>query len=550
MIRNITEVEDNAVLHAEVGIVGAGLAGIDMARYLGQRGVRVVLLESGRLEFDPEIQELARVGFAGKPLRTHETDAHLCPYLPPMLRGHSRVRQFGGTTNLWTGKWRIFNSWDFNKRPWIPNSGWPIKLDELLPFYEEAALDYGLGDFKAESESEFVRETHGLLASAGLEPHLFYLEKTPTRSGVRFFRELKKATSIDVVLGANATEIVLGDNLGHVRTIVFQSLDRRRFTLSADHFVLATGGLEVPRLLLASNHQIPTGIGNARDLVGRYYMDHPKHMKGKLRPGRALKRVVDAVRGQSRPRFGMSYALSGDVQRTLSLLNHAIFLSPVYRYWLDHPTERVEAIKTALGAASVRRLLPPAIAFAASPRALSKALQQWIYEGHGGPVAHFAVKLAVEQAPNRDSRVYLGSRRDSLGMPQLIVDWRFTPLDHEAFDVLVPTLQKAFVQAGLGRLDFGSKPLRLNEMMDASHHMGATRMGADCSEGVVDSNCRVFGVDNLFIASSSVFPIGHSYSPTYTILAVARRIGAHVLGLCSGAERGSTSGVARASASH
>lgn len=479
MIRNITELENSAALHAEVGVVGAGLAGIDVAHYLGRRGVRVVLLESGRLEFDPAIQELARVSFAGKPLRTHETHSHISRYLPPMYRGHSRIRQFGGTTNVWTGKWRIFDPLDFHKRPWIPHSDWPITLDDLLPFYEETARDYRLGDFNAESESEFVRETRKLLAPAGLEPQLFYWEKTPTRSGTRFFQELKKAATVDVVLGANATEIVLDADLEHVRSIVFQSLERRRFTLHAKHFVLAVGGLEVPRLLLASNRQIPAGVGNARDLVGRFYMDHPKDMQGKLRPGRAIKLVIDGLQTEPRPRFGISFSLSQDIQRARSLPNHAVFLRP------DRPS-RI------------------------------------------GLVTHFDLKLAVEQVPNPNSRMYLGSRRDSLEMPQLVVDWRFSPLDHEMFTVLVPILRKAFAEVGLGRLDFGSKALRLDEMMDASHHMGATRMAADQSNGVVDSNCKVFGVDNLFIASSSVFPTAHSYSPTYTILAVARRVGAHL----------------------
>lgn len=492
MLRNSTALEDGATLHADVGVVGAGLAGIDIARHLGQRGVRVVLLESGGLEFDPATQELARLSFAGKPLRTHETHSHLSTFLPPMYRGLCRLRQFGGTTNLWTGKWRIFDPSDFLERPWIAHSGWPIGIDALLPFYEQTARDYGLGDIGAESDSAFVRATRELLAPAGLEPHVFYWEKTPTRSGTRFFHELKEAATVDTVLGANATEIVLDDNLEHVRSVAFQSIDRRRFTLHARHFVLATGGLEVPRLLLASNRQIGAGIGNARDLVGRFYMDHPKDMQGKLHPGRAFERVHEGVRTRPRPRFGFSFALDAHVQRARSLLNHAVYVR--------------------------------------NPEHSSLT----------GRVTHYPVKLGVEQAPNRDSRVLLDTECDSLGMPKLIVDWRFTAVDHEAFGRLVPDLTSAFAQAGLGRLDFGPQPPRLDDMMDASHHMGTTRMAAHPSQGVVDGSCRVFGVDNLFVASSSVFPTGHAYSPTYTILAVARRVACHLADLLSRAEAAAT----------
>lgn len=485
MIRHITDLAENAALEADVAIVGAGLAGIDVARHLGQRGLRVALLESGRLEFDPAIQDLARVSCAGKPLRTHETHSHLSTYLPPMYRGYCRLRQFGGTTNIWTGKWRIFDPSDFTRRPWIPHSGWPIDLSHLLPFYRETARDYGFGDFDAESERPLVRDARALLAPAGLEPHLFYWERTPTRSGIRFFEDLKDAATIDVVLGANATEILLDDRLDRVRSIVFRSLDGRRLAVRATHFVLAAGGLEIPRLLLASNRQVPAGVGNGRDLVGRFYMDHPKDMQGRLWPGPAFPRVIEGVWTRPRPRFGISFALSEDARRSQAMLNHAVYVRNPVRSRL---TRRI---------------------------------------------SHFPVKLGVEQAPNLNSRVYLGPERDALGMPKLVVDWRFTRLDHEALANLVPRLARAFADAGLGRLDFGPKPLALDDMMDASHHMGTTRMGADESTGVVDATCQVFGVDNLFIASSSIFPTAHAYSPTYTILAVARRVAHHLLRLCA-----------------
>lgn len=479
MIRNVTELADGAVLDADIGIVGAGLAGIDLARQLGRSGIRTVLLESGRLEFDPEIQELARVILAGKRLRTNETDGDISRYLPPMYRGYCRIRQFGGTTNVWTGKWRIFDPWDFEDRPWIPHAGWPITLDDLLPFYEHAARDYGFGDFAAEAGGRFFLGAQQLLLPHGLAPHLFYWERSATRSGTRFFQELRHSSQVDVVLGASASDIVLHDSLRAVREIELRSLDGRRFRLRAAQFALATGGLEAPRLLLAASRQIPAGIGNAHDLVGRFYMDHPKHMQGQLRPGPATRRLLEGLKTEPRPRFGISLAHTGAVQRARGMPNHAIYLRPVYRTRL-------------------------------------------------GPLAHFAVKLGIEQMPNPDSRVHLSPERDALGMPRLVVDWRFTPQDHAALASVQQSLAEAFAASGVGRLQLGPRPLTIDDMMDASHHMGTTRMAADPSRGVVDRDCRVFGVDNLYIASSSVFPTGHAYSPTYTILALARRLAAHL----------------------
>jgi hypothetical protein len=300
LIRDARQLPDGAVVEAEVAVVGAGLAGIDIARSLVQRGMRVALLESGRLEFDPAIQELTQVSFAGKPLRTHETHGDISRYLPPMYRGYCRIRQFGGTTNVWTGKWRIFDPWDFEPCPWIPYSGWPITLDDLLPFYRETADDYGFGDFEAAASGDLFRCASGLLAPHDLQPHLFYWERAPTRSGTRFFQELKQARCIDVVLGASATELVLHDDLRTVQAVRIKTLDQKCFTLRADRFVLSTGGLEVPRLLLTSNRQIAEGIGNAHGLVGRFYMDHPKHMAGSFKPGRAMKHLIAGVETQPR----------------------------------------------------------------------------------------------------------------------------------------------------------------------------------------------------------------------------------------------------------
>ena len=480
MIRQVTELEDGAVLRSDVVIVGAGLAGIELARYLAGGGLRVVLLEGGRLEFDPAIQDLYRVSFAGKPLRTPETHPNTPPYLPQMYRGHVRIRQFGGTGRVWTGKWRIFDHWDFEPRPGIAHSGWPISLEDLLPFYEEIAGDYGFGDFDAEARGRMFQDASKLLAPHGVIPHLFYWEKSTTRSGIRFFRELKQAAGIDTVLGANATEIVLDNSRRRVRAVRFMSLGGRSFTVEAARFALAMGGLEVPRLLLASNNQIPTGVGNAHGLVGRFFMDHPKVKSRKLIPGKAMRHLSDAVQRTRRPAFVLSFSLSAELQRDLSLPNHAVTLHPVY-------------------------------------------------QGRSRRPSHFITHLGLEQVPNPESRVYLGSDLDALKMPRLIVDWRFTPLDHEALKIIQQGLAAAFQAAGLGRLEFGERPLTLDEMFDGAHHMGTTRMAADPSHGVVDRNCRVFGTENLYVASSAVFATGHAYSPTYTILALARRLARHLL---------------------
>ena len=463
-----------------MGIIGAGIAGIDLARFLARNGLRVVLLESGRMEFDSAIQALVRVSNAGKPLRTPETHSDITPYVPSMYRGYPRIRQFGGTTRLWTGKWRIPDPWELEARAWIPESGWPISLEELQPLYEEVARDYGLGDFKTESEGPAFQRVRRLLAPHRLIPHLFYWEATPTSAGTRFFQEVKRADRIDAILGATATEILLDDSLRQARAIRCRALDGRECMLEAACFVLAAGGLEVPRLLLASNRQVPQGVGNAHDLVGRYFMDHAKAKVNRLTPGPAMLDLLETVKSGPRPRFAVHISLSRDVQRDCSLPSHAVYMKP-------------------------------------------------IFAGRSQKLDYLSAKLCFEQTPCRESRVYLEQERDALGMPRLAVDWRFNAADQGMLDVIQTQLTSAFTAAGLGSLDFDRNPLSIDQMLDGSHHMGTTRMAANPREGVVDADCRVFGTKNLFVASSSVFATAFAYSPTYTIVVLARRLGHRLL---------------------
>jgi choline dehydrogenase-like flavoprotein len=531
MIRDVGDLQDGARIDAEIGIVGAGFAGIELARTLARQGVRVVLLESGRVDFDPATQELARITSVGKSLRTPDPDGPFTPYLDPIFRGEFRIRQFGGTSNIWTGKWRTFDALDFSHRPWIPFSGWPITRDELEPYYRQISQDYGLGDFDAFGQDNSVTQSRRELDRAGLELSFHYWEKKAVRPAVNFREELQQAANIDVVLGANATEIVLAGDLQTVESMTFRSLDGRRFELHAGQFVLCVGGLEGARLLLASNRQVPAGVGNAKGLVGRFHMDHPKSKKARLWPGPKIGLIAPWTLTRPRPRFHVSLSLADSVQQQRQILDHAIYFRPIYTYKVDYPQDLADRVREALRSARPGKIISAAFALLCSPGSIWKMFQRWRYADNGGPVAYYQASMYVEQAPNPDSTLSLSSERDALGMPKLVVDWRLTQFDRESLQNTIDGLVDALRGAGLGELDFGPEPLTLDDMVDAAHHISATRMAATSETGVVDSNCRVFGTQNLYVASSSVFPTGHSAAPTMTILAVARRLGAHLLAL-------------------
>jgi len=497
MITDILDIDTHTPLQGQIVVLGSGIAGAEVAMHLARHGRQVILLESGRENFDPSIQALNDVVFLGKRHRELNPNSYYHQYLPPELRGVSRVRQFGGTSNVWTGKWKYLQPSDFEVRPWVAHSGWPIGFDELLEHYRATARDYGFGDLEAEALRPEIVALRAKIATAGLKLSSFYWEQSPTRTALRFGEEMRRCQHLRVVLGATATELLLDTACRRVTTVLCRSLEGKEIRVTGDIVVLATGAFETARLLLASNRQLSHGIGNAHGLVGRFYTDHPKHHTGKLHPGPLARTYARELQYTPKPRFCICFALDDVTQRQHQLLEHVLYLQPIYeRAW-----QRV-----------ARRLQG-----------------QTACRDGNGPVAHYRVKFVTEQAPHQSSRIKLGTTLDALGQRQLEVDWCFTQQDHRSMATTLQLLTERFAAVGLGRFDFGSDLPCLETMTDAAHQMGTTRMARHPQAGVVDTNCRVFDTDNLYVAGSAVFPTGPSYSPTFTILALARRLGRHLL---------------------
>ncbi|MGP1385608.1 MAG: GMC oxidoreductase [Thainema sp.] len=497
MITDILEMGEQTTLRGQVVVLGSGIAGAEVATHLARHGRDVVLVESGRDRFDPSIQALNDVVFLGKRHRELNPNSYYHRYLPPELRGVSRVRQFGGTSNVWTGKWKYLQPIDFEGRPWVANSGWPIRFEDLLEHYRSAAKDYGFGDLEAEAMRPEIVELRAKIAAGGLKMSSFYWEETPTRTAKRFGDEMRRSANLQVVLGATATELKLDETGQRVTTVVCRSLEGRELTVEGDVVVLATGAFEAARLLLSSDRQLPGGIGNAHDLVGRFYTDHPKHHTGTLHPGSLTRQYAHELQYAPKPRFCICFALDDATQAEHKLLEHVLYIKPIY----EKTTDRLWRIV---------RGRP-------------------VCRDGNGAIATYRVKFVTEQVPQKRSRIKLGTERDVLGQRKLEVDWCFTDHDRQSMATTLELLTQRFEQVGLGTFDFGDEPPSLENMTDAAHQMGTTRMASRPEEGVVDTNCRVFGTENLYIASSAVFPTGPSYSPTFTILAIARRLGEHLL---------------------
>ena len=475
-------------LECEVCIVGGGAAGIVIARELTGSGARVVLLESGGFRTDAPTQQL------------YEGDVVGHSYAP---LAQARVRAFGGSTGHWQGWCRPLEDADFAARPWVPHSGWPLGARDLEPYYRRAHLLCELGpyDYRPEFWSRLTGAAPLPLDKSRVESVVYQLSP-PTQFGVVYRDDIRMAANVHALLHANAVRIVRRDGRAIDRVDV-ATLTGRRFAVRAKHFVVATGGIENARLLLTSN------VGNDNDLVGRYFAEHPHASAALLAlpkrlPAKSFYSFLDTRRGRVRG----AWATSRSLERERGILRLAATLDRV----ADDPfvprsaeNDRASALGEDVG--EVARTLD-----------------------RSGAHELFALFVRMEQAPNPESRVLLGDATDALGMPKVRLDWRLTDLDRRSLREALAAFAAAVGAARLGRLY--ARPSVESDfwpnVFGGMHHIGTTRMHADPRLGVVDPDCRVHGLGNLYVAGSSVFPTGGYANPTLTIVALSLRLADHL----------------------
>ncbi len=541
------ELLDGQVLHADICIVGAGAAGITIALELIATGLDVVVLESGGLDPEAHIQAL----YAG----TVE-DSRL--HSPP---DRYRQRRFGGTTTIWGGRCMPFDPIDFEKRDYIPNSGWPIDYDTLAPYYPKANRLCEAGEFAYRSGEAFPRPLPPMLD--GFNSDNFTTDtlerfSCPTNFGARYGHKLKAAANVRVVLNANVTRISLnraGDRVEWLEVRASGSV--KTFEVIADRVVLATGGLEVPRLLLSNRDVHPHGIGNDHDVVGRYYMCHIAGTVGTIKVDRPLHAVshgydVSDDGTYCRRRF----ALRPETQRNSGIGNfiarfhHPRITDPAHRngilsmlflakYFIPyeyrirlHGTEPTTVAQLVQHASNVLSGAFDAAGFAwhmlRDRRLADRKFPSIIIKSKANL---YSLDFHAEQEPNAASRVTVGDKACPLGLPRIHVDWRYTQGDVRTVKSAIELLAGDFTRSRLGTFVYDPEELEFEMTRYGAyggHHLGTARMGTDRKTSVVDAECRVHGVPNLYIASAATFPTSSQANPTLTIVALALRLAKQV----------------------
>jgi choline dehydrogenase-like flavoprotein len=499
----------------DVCIIGGGPAGISIARELANSETRVVLLESGGLWLDEDIEALHTLVVTGQ---NYETQG-------------SRLRYFGGSSNHWSGHCLPMPAESFQKREWIPESGWPFGIDELHPYYARAHEVIGIGPYDYRSDACAERVGESLLP---LDPNIVRTQITRIHRlnfGMRYAEDLDAAENISVFLYATVTSINLDENKRFVSDVAVRTLDGNSFAVRAKYFILATGGIENARLLLLSNRDMSGGLGNQNDLVGRYFMEHPFYFSGFILP------VDQNVNSVGLYKNEMYYDEDYDIRGylVLSEASNRELRIPDFRAQLDIRHTR----RFSPGVRSLASLSQFLESFDATYLTVDDVVN--VMSDLSSPVRYltgdkdaplvYGFENHCEQVPNPDSRVTLSDTKDALGQNRAKLHWQLSQLDIEGIGKAQRLIAQEVGRAGIGRMKVfvPSEDADIPAVVHwVRHHIGTTRMNDDPKRGVVDSNCRIHGLENIYIAGSSVFPTESHPSPTLTLTALAIRLADHL----------------------
>jgi choline dehydrogenase-like flavoprotein len=537
------EIPSEPLDESPVLIVGAGPAGIVQALELRRHGIPVTMLAGGADGFDAKFQALADAEIAD-PKR----------HAPMQIAVR---RALGGTSLLWGGRCVPFDAIDFAERPHVPLGSWPIDPEEIRPWY-----DIGMRYLNA-GAPEFSAPLPALAEMA--ECRLDRLERWSEGRNLRQLHAaaLERDPGLKILLGAVALAVEIDPVSGRAEGVSVCLPSGWRQTLRARAIVLACGGLETTRLMLASRLDRPRLFGGADGPLGRFYM---AHFEGRIAdivfgpdvPADAFDFFIDGSGRYARRRI----TIASETQQRHGLLNMAT--------WPDNPLLGEPAHRSAILSLAYLSLATPGLGGLLQPEAIRRkylehgvkhvgrhlgniaaGLPEAVYEAarflyrrYGttprlpgffirNKSRRYAFFYHAEQCPNPASTVSLLGTRDALGLPRLKVDLRYSELDVDSVVAGHEIIDRNLRAAGIGRLDYhGPTEARAacvwDQMTDGYHQIGTIRMAADPARGIVDGDCRVHGTSNLFVASSAVFPTSGQANPTLLITALSARLAAHL----------------------
>jgi choline dehydrogenase-like flavoprotein len=494
------DLPDGTVIEADLIIIGGGMAGIAIATEWAGANKSVAILEGGGRDIDRDQQTLyAGSGVMRAP---DHADTTIDDYL-----WQSRIRALGGSGHVWGGKCVPLDEADFTERDWLERTGWPMTREQLQPFYNRACRLLEIPQFDSRFDEPREEGRPPLVVNGARDffsaPRYF----SPIGGGAdrekfdRFRTAFAEAANVNVYLNANVARISRHRRRALVSDLDVACLNGKHHLARGRAYVLATGGIENVRLLLAS------GLGNDSDQLGRNFMGHVTF--GQFEDEKPISMI--AVSDASQP-----MTLYTDNARDHAHCVLAATLQAQQRFSMGNFT-----------ATMVNATFPPNDNVAAV-RSLAAVLDR---DSAGAEQAQrVATYFMAEHMPNPESRITLDTANvDQLGMPRVRLEWVYSERDMRNLEDGVNALAAVLGETNVGRVCWPVPRTEwLSDFSPSRHHMGATRMSVDAEHGVVDQHCRLHEIPNLYIAGCSVFPTSGIANPTLTIFALAMRMSDHL----------------------
>jgi choline dehydrogenase-like flavoprotein len=489
---------------SEVCVLGAGIAGLVLAHKLAGRGVKVHLLEAGGLELEERSQRLYEAEMAGN---RHAGASE------------GRFRVFGGSSTRWGGQLLPYTDDVFSPGVGMPSRAWPIGAEVIEKYYAEV-----LGIMGADGlpfEAELLEELGHPAVEFGDRVRLRFSKWAPFGR-----RNLAKSlgreclASADVTVFTHANVMAVEEAGGCVGSVAVKNYAGVEFTFRAEQFVVCLGTIESSRLLLASK------IGNEFDQVGRYFHDHLSVRVAEFE-GNARATVLEQlgpffVQGTLHTCKVEASAVLRENEGMPAVMAHVVIEEPE-----DSGASAVRGVLQSLQRGEVKaagkNLLPMMWGLGDVARLVwgSKVQQRRAVSSH----ARVSLNIDMEQVAGAEDRIRLSDARDAVGQRKAVVDWRVG--QHDVVRRFAEVMKAELEGVGIAGLSWEED----RPMADTFHPMGGVRMGVDARSSVVDTDLKVHGVENLYVASCGVFPAGGSSNPTFTMMALTLRLAEKLAGL-------------------
>ena len=518
-------------------VVGAGPVGLSLALELERAGHDVLLLESGDQGPTASAQALSDADI-------DDPTRHV-----PMNIGVQR--SLGGTSNLWGGRCVPFAPIDFEQRAAVPHSGWPISQADIAPFLPAACAHIGCGT------ADFEQALPGF-APSDTDFTFDKLERWSRRPRFTdmYSQHLRQSSAIDLRLCATVTGLDFAAD-GRVARIEVRSGEQRAW-VAPGRLVVATGGLETTRLLLASRRDAPNRFGGEDGPLGRFYMGHLYGIVAEMElRNPAVETQIEYFRDPAGFYMRRRFTPSEDLQRRMGLTNGSL--------WPDYPQIRDPAHRNGiLSLAYLALSIPPLgrriVAESIRQHYVGDHIRRWphivnilrdaprtaaflpgfLYRrylaDHRMPgffqrnaARRYAIRFHAEHLPDPASRITLSGQQDAYGLPRAAVDFRYRRANADLLIRMHDCFDAWLARTGAGTMHWlvpaeERADFILAQCYDGHHQIGTARMGLDERKGVVNRDCRVFGSANLFLAGSAVFPTSGEANPTLTAVALAMRL--------------------------